>query len=84
MRFDPENMARRVEAWFVDALTPCGADFAELGGHATFEALGVGRSELSSLLRRLERDLGVALSGAELRRTLTVREAIERVLTHAA
>jgi hypothetical protein len=84
MRYDPEILTRRVEAWFVDALTPCGADFAELRGHATFEALGVGASELAALLRTLERDLGVALSGAELGRRLTVTEAIERVLAQAA
>jgi hypothetical protein len=79
-----DTRIHRIEAWFFDALAHCGADLMELKGHATFEALGVGTSELTALLRRLQRDLGIALGAAEIGRALTVGEAIERAAARAA
>lgn len=73
-----------IESWFFDALAHCGADFMELASHATFEALGIGASELAALLRRLERDLGIALGGADVGPALTVGQTIERAVARAA
>jgi hypothetical protein len=84
MRNDRHTLGRRVEAWFFEALAHCGADFTELAGHATFDALGIGTSELTVLLRGLEHDLGIALGGAETIRALTVGEAIDRAVARAA
>jgi hypothetical protein len=72
-----------IESWFFDALAHCGADFMELASHATFEALGVGAAELAGLLRKLERDLGIAL-GADVGPALTVGQTIERAVARAA